>query len=87
MSTTVKIYTLQPQLDGGWNVESPHILAGSFRANKNGCRVSWGKMDSVVGVRRQEPKDWRRGEMARREWDKEESGVDQKGTGKGGRGK
>ncbi len=24
----------------GWNVESPHILADSFRANKNGCRVS-----------------------------------------------
>ncbi len=38
----------------------------------------------MVGVRRQEPEDWRRGEMARREWDKEESGwADQKGTGKG----
>jgi hypothetical protein len=24
-------------------VESPHILTGSFRANKNGCRVSRGK--------------------------------------------
>jgi hypothetical protein len=24
----------------GWDVESPHILADSFRANKNGCRVS-----------------------------------------------
>ena len=23
-----------------WDVESPHILADSFRANKNGCRVS-----------------------------------------------
>jgi hypothetical protein len=23
-----------------WNVESPHILADSFRANKNECRVS-----------------------------------------------
>ncbi len=22
------------------NVESPHILVGSFRTNKNGCRVS-----------------------------------------------
>ena len=27
----------------GWDVESPHILADSFRANKNGCRVSWRK--------------------------------------------
>jgi hypothetical protein len=26
---------------GMWN-ESPHILAGTFRANKNGCRVSRG---------------------------------------------
>ncbi len=24
----------------GWDVEPPHILADSFRANKNGCRVS-----------------------------------------------
>ena len=24
----------------GWDVESPHVLADSFRANKNGCRVS-----------------------------------------------
>ncbi len=23
-----------------WNVESPHIFAGSFRAHENGCRVS-----------------------------------------------
>ncbi len=25
---------------GGWNVESSHILVGSFRTHKNGCRVS-----------------------------------------------
>jgi hypothetical protein len=24
----------------GWDVEAPHILADSFRANKNGCRIS-----------------------------------------------
>jgi hypothetical protein len=24
----------------GWDVESPHVLADSFRANKNRCRVS-----------------------------------------------
>ncbi len=27
----------------GWDVESPHILADSFRAKKNGCQVSCGK--------------------------------------------
>ena len=40
---------------GGGDVESPHIRAGSFRANKNGCRVSRGKDESVVGMRMQEP--------------------------------
>ncbi len=46
------------------------------------------KMDSVVGVRRHEPEDWSSGEMARREWaNREESGADQNGTGKGRRGK
>jgi hypothetical protein len=45
------------------------------------------KMESVVGVRRQEPDDCRSGEMARREWAREESGADQKGTGKRRRGK
>jgi hypothetical protein len=45
------------------------------------------KMESVVGVRRQEPEDWRSGEMVRREWAREESGEDQKETGKGKRGK
>jgi hypothetical protein len=28
---------------GEGDVESPHILAGSFRANKSGCRISRGK--------------------------------------------
>ena len=70
---------------GRWDVELPHILADSFRANENGSPGA--KMESVVGVRRQEPEDWRSGEMARREWAREESGADQKGTGKGRRGK
>jgi hypothetical protein len=35
--------------EGGWNVESPHILDGSFRANTNGCRVSWGKNGQCSG--------------------------------------
>ncbi len=31
-------------LVGRWgDVESPHILADSFRANKNGCRISRSK--------------------------------------------
>jgi hypothetical protein len=39
----------------GWDVESPHILADSFRANKNGCRVSQRKDGKCGGVRTQEP--------------------------------
>ncbi len=31
-----------------------------------------------MGVRRQEPEDWRRGDLARRQLEKEESGTDQK---------
>ncbi len=38
----------------GWDVESPHILADSFRANKN-VGSPGAKMESVVGVGRQEP--------------------------------
>ncbi len=34
----------------GWDVESSHILADSFRANKNGCRVSRGKDGQCGGV-------------------------------------
>ncbi len=42
----------------GWDVESPHVLADSFRANKNGCRVSRRKDGECgLGVRRQEPED------------------------------
>ncbi len=26
-----------------WDVESPHVIAGLFRANENGCRVSGSK--------------------------------------------
>ncbi len=63
---------------GRWDVESPHI--------RTGVGSPGAKMDSVVGVRRQEPEDWS-GEIARREWAREESGADQKGTGKGRRGK
>ncbi len=33
----------------GWDVESPHVLADSFRANKNGCRVSRGKDGGQCG--------------------------------------
>ncbi len=64
---------------GRWDVESPHILAGSFRADENGCRVSRGKNGKCGGneVRMQESEDWRSGEMARREWTREESGADQ----------
>ncbi len=43
------------------------------------------KMERGMGVRRQEPEDWRSEEMARREWAKVESGAEKKGTGKGRR--
>jgi hypothetical protein len=33
----------------GWYVKSPHILADSFRANKNGCRISRGKDEKCGG--------------------------------------
>jgi hypothetical protein len=49
---------------------------------RTGVGSTGAKMESVVGVRRQEVEAWRRGEMARREWDRAESGADQKGTGK-----
>ena len=39
----------------GWDVESPHILADSFRANKTGVGSPGAKMESVVGVSRQDP--------------------------------
>jgi hypothetical protein len=46
-------------VSGGWDVESPHILADSFRANKNGCRVSlrkdgrcgWGEDAGARGLK------------------------------------
>ncbi len=38
-----------------WYVESSHILTSLFGANENGCRVSRRKIESQVGVRRQEP--------------------------------
>ncbi len=34
---------------GRWDVESPHILAGSLRANENGCQVSRGKNGKCGG--------------------------------------
>jgi hypothetical protein len=54
---------------------------------RTGVGFPGAKVDREVGVRTQEPLDQRRGEMARREWDKRESGAVQKGTGKGRRGK
>ena len=71
----------------GWDVESPHILADSFRANKNGCRISRRKDGECGGGEEAGTRGLKEGEMARREWDKIESGAVQKGTGKGSRGK
>ncbi len=33
----------------GWDAESPHILADSFRANKNGCWFPRGKNGQCGG--------------------------------------
>ena len=68
-------------------MESPHILAGLFKTKRTGVGSPGAKMEREVGVRTQEPEDCRRWEMARREWDRSESGAVQKGTGKGRRGK
>ncbi len=34
---------------GGWDMESPHIFTGSFRANENECRVSRGIDEKFCG--------------------------------------
>jgi hypothetical protein len=81
------------EVSGGWwgggeGMWSRHtFLLVRLEPTRTAVGSPGAKIDSVVGVRRQEPEDWRRGEMARREWDKEESGADQKRTGKGRRGK
>ena len=74
---------------GGGRMWSRHTFSLTrLEPTRTGVGSPGAKMESVVGVRRQEkPEDWRSGEMARREWAREESGADQKGTGKGRRGK
>jgi hypothetical protein len=67
---------------------SRHTLSlARLEPTRTGVGSPGAKMESVVGVRRQEPEDCSSGEIARREWAREESGADQKGTGKGRRGK
>jgi hypothetical protein len=51
------------EVSGGWrwDEESPHILAGSFRANENECRVSMGKNGKCGGgeeARTRELEEW-----------------------------
>ncbi len=71
----------------GWDVKSPHVLADSFRANENGCRVSWRKDGKCGGGEEAGTirglKEGGDGE----EREREVSGADQNGTGKGRRGK
>jgi hypothetical protein len=50
-------------------VESPHIFTGSFRANRNGCRVSRGKNGKCSGgggvrATRRQGKYWGMGTLA-----------------------
>ena len=73
---------------GGGGMWSRHTFSLTrFEPTRTGVGSPGAKMESVVGVRRQEPEVWRRGEMARRELEREVSGADQNGTGKGRRGK
>ena len=73
---------------GGGGMCSRHTFSLTrLEPTRMGVGSPGAKMDSVVGVRRQEPEVWRRGEMARRECEREVSGADQNGTGKGRRGK
>ena len=68
-------------------MEAPHVLAGLFGANENGCRVFGSKNGEGGGSKDARARGLKEGEMARREWDKSESGAVQNGTGKGRRGK
>ena len=73
---------------GGGGMWSRHTFSLTrLEPTRTGVGSPGAKMESVVGVRRQEPEVWRRGEMARRECEREVSGADQNGTGKGRRGK
>ncbi len=71
----------------GWYVESPHVLISLFRANENGCRVSWGKNRERGGGEETRAGRLKEEEIARSECERIESGADQNGTGNGRRGK
>ncbi len=71
------------QRRGRWDVNT--LSLARLEQTRTGVGSPGAKMESVVGVRRQEPEDWS-GEMARGECAREESRADQKGTGKGRRG-
>ena len=68
-------------------MESAHVLISLFGANEDGVGSPGANIESEVGVRRHEPEVCRRGEIARSECERMESGADQKGTGNGRRGK
>ena len=53
---------------GGGGMWSRHTFSLTrLEPTRTGVGSPGAKMESVVGVRRQEPEVWRRGEMARRE--------------------
>ena len=53
---------------GGGGMWSHHTFSLTrLEPTRTGVGSPGAKMESVVGVRRQEPEVWRRGEMARRE--------------------
>jgi hypothetical protein len=73
---------------GGGGMWSRHTFSlACLEPTRTGVGPPGANIESEVGVRRHEPEVCRRGEIARSECERMESGADQNGTGNGRRGK
>jgi hypothetical protein len=73
---------------GGGGMWSRHTFSlACLEPTRTGVGSPGANIEREVGVRRHEPEVCRRGEIARSECERMESGADQKGTGNGRRGK
>ena len=73
---------------GGGGMWSRHTFSlACLEPTRTGVGSPVANIESEVGVRRHEPEVCRRGEIARSECERMESGADQNGTGNGRRGK
>ena len=73
---------------GGGGMWSRHTFSvACLEPTRTGVGSPGAIIESEVGVRRHEPEVCRRGEIARSECERMESGADQNGTGNGRRGK